>query len=578
MWGGIILLLTIYHSCSFAFLDQHGKKIALEANSAVVGIDCTVLERKFYSGRARVFRKSYYGTGFVVSPEGLVLTTSTVVPGSGGIKFYFSDGQIRQGHFVSKHPKTEVTLIQIQALPGEIFPFLKLADSKQAKIGASVYTLANPFRSLQEDAMTAFSQGVISGTYDITENGNDESLYKGAVIETTAALNPGSDGGPLLDSQGQVLGILSLAFQKERLIGVAIPTHSIVAEVTALQSLKVYSSVFEVITPSQLIAQKISANGKAVVALEIERLPEREVPRPKINNHPFEEYQALMKEYMMQRPNGWASGIVVEEGNYILTSSFHLSHLEEFRGKNIEDLIKKITVHTPEGEKIEAKLVAKNSYYDVALLKVEKPLPYFFSLDSEEKIEVGDWVGVMGRQRGSSSVTLTTGIVSTASRQYTFYRFGQIQALLNYANSGGAVMGTKGNLLGMANLIAPDANWGINSGVGLFLPVAHIRKILPLLKKGEVNYRQNLPFLGISAWNDVSFKGARVSAVTIGSAAHKAGVLPGDNIVAFDNKLIEEWSDLIRLIISKKIGEKVPFTVMRGKERHELEATLESRP
>jgi S1-C subfamily serine protease len=216
--------------------ERHGSSVYRRAAPAVVALSC------------RKGRMAYYGTGVVISPQGKVLTSTTVVPdGAHSIRVWFPDGRV----FFSETPltdeKTETAILTITrkgaaeenggektsdapqaASATEAFPFAPIGDSAACRVGDAAFTAGNPFHTIRQDGQVAWSAGTISAIYSLKSE-DDQSRYEGPVLETDAAVNPGSDGGPLFDGEGRVLGVLSLCWDGSRLLGAAVPLHLIQA-------------------------------------------------------------------------------------------------------------------------------------------------------------------------------------------------------------------------------------------------------------------------------------------------------------------------------------------------------------
>lgn len=179
-----------------------------QASPAIVGINC------------RTRRATYFGTGAIVHADGYILTSTTVVPpGASQIEVTTFDGKKHQARLIGANTEKEASLIQ---LDGRDWPHLELGSSAEVEPGQVTYTLGNVLNSMTQDNEVAMSHGLVSGIYEITETMEGAS-YKGVVIETSAAVNPGVDGGPLLDAHGRVIGVLSLSYSKMRWLGVAVP-------------------------------------------------------------------------------------------------------------------------------------------------------------------------------------------------------------------------------------------------------------------------------------------------------------------------------------------------------------------
>ncbi|MBI4615790.1 MAG: trypsin-like peptidase domain-containing protein [Planctomycetes bacterium] len=559
--------------------DGETREIAARCGPAVVALTC---QATLSQGGRRV-PMAFYGTGVVVSEDGLVVTSTTVIPPDAtAIQVWFRGGSVASAELVATDKETESAVVR--ATSDAKLVHVDLADSSKAWVGQRAYTFGNPFHVIEYDGQVATSVGVVSGIYEMVDNGDDsnQSTYASLVLETDAAVNPGSDGGPLLDERGRLIGVISLGFQRERGLGTAIPLHRIRERIEALRALEIHPTVQagEGHPVGAAFAKAAARIAPAVVWMEIERAPE-EPYKPERQPMTGLEMQEQALRKMMDRPDALATGIAIAGGEYILTSAFHVRHQKEAEWKEGDaPLIKKILVHA-EGlaEPVEATVVARNDPYDVALLKPARKLPAAVELESWDNPRWGQFVAALGRHRGSEGVTLSTGILSAPERNHLLIRVHQTDAMMNYANLGGPVIDLTGNLAGIASFVNPESDLGLNSGVGVFTDVGTIRRILPDLEKGETTRKPPLPFLGVGAWmGDDPARGARVATIYKESAAFKAGVLPGDTILSVDRNPIGEWADLVRVITGKTIGQEIEFEVLRGEETHVLKATLGRRP
>jgi putative serine protease PepD len=141
------------------------------------------------------------GTGFVVDANGLIVTNEHVVDGSGDIAVKLGNGQARRATVVGQDKSTDLALLRIDTGGGKLTP-LKLADSSEVQIGDATFAIGNPFGL--EDTLTT---GIVSATERHITAPNGFSID--GVLQTDAALNPGNSGGPLLNDQGEVIGVNS---------------------------------------------------------------------------------------------------------------------------------------------------------------------------------------------------------------------------------------------------------------------------------------------------------------------------------------------------------------------------------
>jgi serine protease Do len=198
------------------------------AAPAVVGIAC-LLDRPGLPAP-----EPYYGTGTLIDPSGLVLSSVTVVPpGARSIRVFLAGGRLYSASLLHTDPGRELALLELDRKAAEDgkLPHLKLGDSRSVRVGEPAFSLGNAFHSIEEDDQVSMSQGIVSGLFHLSERQSLAS-YLGPTLETSAAINSGMDGGALLDGHGQLIGLLSLNYSRNRWLGTAVPVHVLKPEIS----------------------------------------------------------------------------------------------------------------------------------------------------------------------------------------------------------------------------------------------------------------------------------------------------------------------------------------------------------
>ena len=163
------------------------------------------------------------GTGVIIDKSGIVLTSPTACgPTSEVVTVYVKGGKSYTGRVMGRVVEHELVLIKIDGK--DALPFVELADSDAARVGQVSYVLGDCFDSLRTDDQPAISMGVISGIYEVTKK-QPGTYYSGRVLETSAAVNPNQDGGPLVDKDGRLLGIVTLNYDEAKFTGLAVPVN-----------------------------------------------------------------------------------------------------------------------------------------------------------------------------------------------------------------------------------------------------------------------------------------------------------------------------------------------------------------
>jgi serine protease Do len=264
------------------------------------------------------------------------------------------------------------------------------------------------------------------------------------------------------------------------------------------------------------------------------------------------------------------SGFVISADGYVLTNH------------HVVDGADKIRVRLPDRREFDAKLVGSDAQSDVAVLKVSASgLPFLRTGDSKT-LKPGQWVVAIGSPFGLEH-SVTAGIVSAVGRntggQQRYVPFIQTDVAINRGNSGGPLLNTRGEVVGINSQIF--SNSGGYMGVSFAIPMDVAMDVTDQIKtRGKVERAQlgaevgNVTSEMMAAFNLPDTRGALVSVVRPGSPAEKVGIEPGDVIRSVDGMLINDFSDLPPVIGSKAPGTSVKLAILRDGKPIERTVTL----
>ena len=284
----------------------------------------------------------------------------------------------------------------------------------------------------------------------------------------------------------------------------------------------------------------------------------------KAPRNPIMEYMYGYRGNQQQTQIGTGSGVIISEDGYIVTNNHVIENATELE----------ITLNNNKTYK--AKLVGTDTKMDIALLKIDsdEKLPYIVFGDSDE-IKVGEWVLAVGNPYNLNS-TVTAGIVSAKARDLSnegIQSFIQTDAAVNPGNSGGALVNTRGELVGINTMISSPT--GSYTGYSFAVPSNITRKIIEdLMQFGNVQRG----VLGVEGGelNSMSAKeigidqtqGFYINKVSKNSGAEKAGLQKGDVITSLDDKKVKGFADLTAYINTKRPNDVIQVIVLRdGKEK-----------
>jgi putative serine protease PepD len=284
---------------------------------------------------------------------------------------------------------------------------------------------------------------------------------------------------------------------------------------------------------------------------------------------------------------GEGSGVVISADGYIVTNN----HVVATATGN------SVTVIFANGKKAQAKIVGTDPRTDLAVIKADGVSDLAAAkFGDSSKMQVGDTVLALGSPLGLEG-SVTEGIISAKDRtirsggedeQTPQNPFGgqqqqqqsagatsmsgllQTDAPINPGNSGGALVNTNGEVIGINSAIATSGQGSGNIGLGFAIPSNKVKDVADALMAGK---KVSHPALGVSV-TEAEGGGALVSTVTENSAAAKAGLERGDVINSVNGKAVNDSDDLIGIIQSAKVGDKVTVVFTRNGQQQTVSATL----
>ena len=271
------------------------------------------------------------------------------------------------------------------------------------------------------------------------------------------------------------------------------------------------------------------------------------------------------------------SGVIISTDGYIVTNNHVVDGADE------------LTVTLNDNREFSARIIGTDKTTDLALIKVDaKDLPAI-TIGSSDKLKVGEWVLAVGNPFNLNS-TVTAGIVSAKARSLGangVESFIQTDAAINQGNSGGALVNTSGELVGINAMLYSQT--GSYSGYGFAIPTTIMNKVVADIKQyGNVQRA----FLGIQGQDVRPYldmqkedgkeldlgtnEGVYVAKVDDDGAGAAAGLKAGDVITAIDGKKLTKMAELQEMMAGKRPGDKVSITFLRNKKSSTVNVVLKN--
>ena len=273
------------------------------------------------------------------------------------------------------------------------------------------------------------------------------------------------------------------------------------------------------------------------------------------------------------------SGVIISADGYIVTNNHVVDGADE------------LTVTLNENSKeYSARIIGADKTTDLALIKIDaKNLPAIVIANSDD-VKVGEWVLAVGNPLGLNN-TVTAGIVSAKARSMNtggITSMIQTDAAINQGNSGGALVNTRGELIGINAMLYSQT--GSNIGYGFAIPTTIVNKAVEDFKKYGSYQRAMIGIQGMDVKNYVdamkdqdkdvedfgTMEGIYVDKVVDDGAAAEAGIQKGDVLTSVDGQKVKDFGALQGIIAQKRPGDKVKVTYLRKKKEHTVTLTLKN--
>lgn len=300
----------------------------------------------------------------------------------------------------------------------------------------------------------------------------------------------------------------------------------------------------------------------------------------KVPRHPFMD-DPLFRRFFgdqldgdTQHSSSLGSGVIVGPEGYILTNHHVVEAADE------------IELALADGRKAPAKVVGTDPETDLAVLKVDLSGLPAVTFGNPDKLSVGDMVLAIGNPFGVGQ-TVTMGIVSALGRSHlgisTFENFIQTDAAINPGNSGGALVDASGNLVGINSAIYSRS--GGSLGIGFAIPANLAKQVMEqIVRTGSVTRGWiGVEVQDISAELAESFKisnihGTLIAGVLRGGPADRAGIKPGDILVAVESREVVDSTSMLNLVAALEPGKEATLKILRNRNEMSVKINVGKRP
>ena len=361
----------------------------------------------------------------------------------------------------------------------------------------------------------------------------------------------------------------------------------------ATQSAPAVQTAVAAVAPGQPVDLTYAAEKALPSVVHIKYVQNSKVQTVEVQSDPFEDFfndpfggffgrgqgQGGTRRRQVQTPRRTAtgSGVIISADGYIVTNNHVVEGADE------------LTVTLNDNKEYSARIIGNDRTTDLALIKIDgKNLPAI-AIANSDQVKVGEWVLAVGNPLGLNN-TVTAGIISAKARTLGangVESFIQTDAAINAGNSGGALVNTRGELVGINAMLYSQT--GSYSGYGFAIPTAIMNKVVDDIKKYGSVQRAMIGISGRDVKSQVdaekeqgkevdygTMEGIYVAEVVENSAAADAGIEKGDVITEIDGQKVQKFGDLSGIIAQKRPGDKVTLTYLHNKKKHSKQVTLKN--
>ncbi len=387
----------------------------------------------------------------------------------------------------------------------------------------------------------------------------------------------------------------------KKIVNYVIPTLSVAAIVFSVAAFNETQAApqepeqqeLSVATAVQPVDLTYAAEKALPTVVHIKYVQNSKIQTVEMQSDPFEDFfsdpfggffgrgqrgQGGTRKQQVQTPKKTAtgSGVIISTDGYIVTNNHVVDGADE------------LTVTLNDNKEYSARIIGTDKTTDLALIKIDaKNLPAI-RIANSDNVKVGEWVLAIGNPLGLNN-TVTAGIISAKARTLGangVESFIQTDAAINAGNSGGALVNTNGELVGINAMLYSQT--GSYSGYGFAIPTTMMNKVVADLKQYGTVQRAMIGISGRDVKTQVdiekeqgkeatdygTMEGIYVAEVVDNSAAAEAGIEKGDIITEVDGQKVTKFGDLSGIIAQKRPGDKISLTYLHNKKKHTKDVTL----